>query len=84
MMFRDGWVDEVRALLDAGYAPNDPGMISLGYQEITGALQAGRNPEGEIDTIITHTRQYAKRQRSWFRARMRGWRAVEPPGMAAG
>jgi tRNA dimethylallyltransferase len=67
-MFRAGWIDEVRGLIAAGYAPDAPGMVSLGYQEIAGALESGRDPAEEIDTIITHTRQYAKRQETFFRS----------------
>lgn len=67
-MFRAGWIEEVASLLAAGYASSAPGMISLGYQEIAAALEAGRDPRAEIETIITHTRQYAKRQETFFRS----------------
>lgn len=67
-MFRAGWIDEVAALLAAGYDSAAPGMISLGYQEIATALEQDRDPRQDIETIITHTRQYAKRQETFFRS----------------
>lgn len=67
-MFQAGWTEEVASLLNAGYDSASPGMISLGYREISDALESGRDPCGEIDAIITHTRQYAKRQETFFRS----------------
>lgn len=67
-MFRAGWIAEVESLLARGYDSGSPGMISLGYRELTDAIEAGRDPRETIDDIITHTRQYAKRQDTFFRS----------------
>ncbi len=68
-MFEAGWIDEVRSLLDKGYSPNDPGMKSHGYREIAEAISGGHiDEEALADSIAAKTRQYAKRQMTWWRA----------------
>lgn len=67
-MFQNGWPDEVRRLLKDGYGPDAPGMKSIGYGEIARAIQDGTNPLETLDKVITITRQYAKRQETFFRA----------------
>jgi tRNA dimethylallyltransferase len=71
-MFRSGWVREVSDLLRRGYGPHDPGMKSHGYREIVAALR--RHPLHVVEqdsalreSIATSTRQYARRQRTWWR-----------------
>lgn len=67
-MFDAGWIDEVRDLLKRGYTIEDPGMESHGYREIAAALQSGHFDQGSlIKDIAAKTRQYAKRQRTWWR-----------------
>jgi len=66
-MFARGWIAEVESLLASGYAPSSPGMNSLGYKQIAHALYRGDNPNEQVDRIITLTRQYAKRQETFFR-----------------
>ncbi len=60
-------VTEARGLIELGYGESDPGLQSLGYPEAL-ACARGRMSEGEgLRLLITRTRQYAKRQRTWFR-----------------
>lgn len=74
-MFTAGWVEEVRSLLDRGYSADDPGMLSHGYREIAAAISnaACRMQNGEcdydalIEAIAAKSRQYAKRQMTWWR-----------------
>jgi tRNA dimethylallyltransferase len=67
-MLADGWVAETQALLDAGFAPDCPGMTAIGYREVVAHLQ-GRLSEAELCAAIQQeTRQFAKRQLTWFRA----------------
>ena len=65
-MWRAGWPDEVRRLIDA--VPADaPAWNACGYREIR-ALVEGRCTEAAArEAILVSTRQYAKRQRTWFR-----------------
>jgi tRNA dimethylallyltransferase len=67
-MFQNGWVDEVKRLLQEGYGLDDPGMNSIGYGEIARAILDGTDPLHTLDRVITVTRQYAKRQETFFRA----------------
>ncbi len=65
-MFAAGLVDEVRRLHAAGYGPELRPLKSIGYREV-GELLAGRIGEAEArEAIALSTRQYAKRQRTWF------------------
>lgn len=68
----DAWVDEVRALLEAGTGPADtpaPGWSAVGYRELAAWLASERDaPATEVMlTIERATWQYARRQRTWFR-----------------
>jgi tRNA dimethylallyltransferase len=67
-MFDAGLVDEVRRLHAAGYGPELRPLRAIGYREV-GELLAGelREPEAR-EAIALATRQYAKRQRTWFNA----------------
>lgn len=68
LMFRRGWVEEVRALLKT-YPEFEklPAANSLGYREIIRYLNGEINAEECKNQIVLRTRQYAKRQLTWFR-----------------
>ena len=68
-MIADGLADEVKLLLNKGYSGFDPGLATVGYAETIKFLTCGINVEKWREEIIIHTRQYAKRQRTWFRHR---------------
>lgn len=57
---------ETRALLAAGAAPDCPALKSLGYPQILQWLNGEKTREETLEKITTLTRQYAKRQRTWF------------------
>ncbi len=61
-----GWLDEVKRLLEKGYGPNDPGMISHGYREIMEWMRAGGSMAELTKTISRNTARYAKRQMTWW------------------
>jgi tRNA dimethylallyltransferase len=42
-------------------------MRSLGYEEIASALSGGADPRATVESVITRTQQYAKRQETYFR-----------------
>jgi tRNA dimethylallyltransferase len=67
-LFDGGWVDEVSALVKDGVSPNAPGMKSLGYADIADALVQREDPQEVFDRVVTVTRQYAKRQETFFRS----------------
>jgi tRNA dimethylallyltransferase len=66
-LFATGLLDEVRALLAAGFGPELLPMTGHGYREAARVL-AGEWTTGEaIAVTARRTRQHAKRQLSWFR-----------------
>ncbi len=66
-LLQSGWIEEVEGLADKGYTINDPGMKSHGYREIMQWLSSeDRNVEELEHVIAAKTRQYAKRQMTWW------------------
>jgi len=72
-MFADGAVEEVRALLALNLDPSLPAMKAIGVPEIAAMLNGALTQAEAIERAIIATRQYAKRQRTWFRGRMVDW-----------
>ncbi len=66
-MAADGLVDEVKRLLEKGYGPEDPGMSGTGYREVAAYLGGDMTLEEALDRMRSQTRQYARRQLTWFR-----------------
>ena len=66
-MVRLGLVEEVRRLLDAGVDPDAPGMSATGYREIVEHLSGRATLAEAVERIQLATRQYARRQLTWFR-----------------
>ena len=65
-LFAGGLLDEVRALLDAGYGPELPPMSGHGYREAVRHLAGEWSLEQAVEVTARRTRQYAKRQLTWF------------------
>lgn len=66
-LLESGWIEEVEGLVDKGYGPKDPAMKSHGYKEIMAWLSSeDRNKEKLTELISSKTRQYAKRQMTWW------------------
>jgi tRNA A37 N6-isopentenylltransferase MiaA len=70
-MLAAGLVDEVRAELARGTAPGAPGLDGVGYRETVAMLTGRLDPDDLRDAIVRATRQYAKRQETWFRNQLR-------------
>lgn len=66
-MFKEGLVEEVQGLLKKGYSPELNSLNSVGYNEVIGYLNGKINLEDTIELIKQNTRNYAKRQLTWFR-----------------
>ena len=69
-MFADGLVDETRRLLDHGLAQNKTAMQAIGYRQVVEHLRGERSLPESIELVKTKTRQFAKRQMTWFRRQM--------------
>ncbi|NNF71679.1 MAG: tRNA (adenosine(37)-N6)-dimethylallyltransferase MiaA [Rhodobacteraceae bacterium] len=72
MMLDAGLLDEARANA-ATWHPTLPSAKAIGAAELMVHLNGTLSLEEVRDRIITLTRQYAKRQRNWFRGRMKDW-----------
>jgi tRNA dimethylallyltransferase len=82
-MFRRGWVAETEALLKCGLAQNQTAMQALGYRQIVEHLRGERSLPETIALVKLRTRQFAKRQMTWFRRQLRlTWIALEPHASA--
>jgi tRNA dimethylallyltransferase len=66
-MFADGLIDEVKNLLASGISPNVQAMLGIGYKETVEYLQGGATLEETISKIAQATRNFAKRQLTWYR-----------------
>jgi tRNA dimethylallyltransferase len=75
-MLDAGAADEVAALLARGLDPSLPVMKAIGVGEIGDWLAGRATREAMVERAVTATRQYAKRQRTWFRNRMADWPRV--------
>jgi tRNA dimethylallyltransferase len=66
-MFAQGWMDEVRALLDSDLPENAKPFDFIGYRELRAVLRGSMKMEEARSAIQQATRRYAKRQMTWFR-----------------
>jgi tRNA dimethylallyltransferase len=66
-MLAHGLVEEVTDLLDRGVDRASPGLTAVGYREIVGFLDGRWSLDEAAASIARATRQYARRQLTWFR-----------------
>ena len=80
-MLQSGWEQEVRSLIEQGYAKTRP-MNAVGYRQVYAALAADTPPSREalVEEITRATRIFARRQRTWLRDEPVEWK----PGLAPG
>ena len=82
-MFRRGWVAETEQLLKRGLAQNKTAMQALGYRQIVECLRGERSLPETVELVKIRTRQFAKRQMTWFRRQLQlNWINLEPHGSA--
>jgi tRNA dimethylallyltransferase len=67
-MFAQGLVDETRELLKRGLEQNKTAMQAIGYRQVAEHLRGERSLAETIELVKIRTRQFAKRQLTWFRA----------------
>ncbi len=76
-MFDDGAVEEVQALLARDPDPSLPAMKAIGVAQISEMLAGHMKPHEVVERASALTRQYAKRQMTWFRNQMdESWRRI--------
>ncbi len=66
-MMSMGLLDEVKGLKDRGYDRKLPAMQAIGYAQLFEYLDGEITLEAAVDEIKRNTRQFAKRQLTWFR-----------------
>jgi tRNA dimethylallyltransferase len=66
-MFRRGLVAETEALLQHGLAENKFAMQAIGYRQVVEHLRGEHSLAAAIELVKIRTRQFAKRQLTWFR-----------------
>ena len=67
-MFAAGLSDEVRRLLAEGVVLGRTAQQALGYREVLAHLRGEAGLAETIELVKTRTRQFAKRQLTWFRS----------------
>jgi tRNA dimethylallyltransferase len=65
-MLDDGWIEEVRELMRT-VPPDAPSWKASGYAAVRDHIEGKSDLSTTRERIIIETRQYAKRQRTWFR-----------------
>jgi tRNA dimethylallyltransferase len=86
-MLKRGVLEEVAAAMADGAPPDGPGLDGVGLKEPVEYLQGKRTRESVAEAITIATRQYAKRQETWFRHQLHGQvmllDSVRPPELLA-
>jgi len=66
-MIRNGWLEEVKNLIDMKIPINSQSFKSIGYREMAYVLEGKLNLDQAKEVIIRKTFLYAKRQMTWFK-----------------
>lgn len=80
MMVDQGLLDEARAM-HPRWSRAHPSSKAIGAPALMEHLNGDLTLEQVREAVIIGTRQYAKRQRTWFRARMGAWQHVDAAGV---
>ncbi|SLN16929.1 tRNA (adenosine(37)-N6)-dimethylallyltransferase MiaA [Pseudooctadecabacter jejudonensis] len=76
-----GAAEEARAMLPR-WDPKAPSSKAIGAAEMIEFVQGRRDADSLKSAVVVATRQYAKRQRTWLRSRMKRWRQLALPDVA--
>lgn len=75
-MMDEGALDEAQKAYDSFWDPKAVSCQAIGAAELIAHLNAETDLATAIDLAKTRTRQFAKRQRTWFRGRMKTWPVI--------
>ena len=78
-MVASGFVEEVRRLRARGLGDDAPALRAVGYREMLACVEGRLDDAAALAATVRATRQFAKRQRTWFR-REPGIRWRHPEG----
>lgn len=76
-MIDEGALEEVRALREGGLSGDLPAARALGVPSLMAHLEGQLSLDQAVEQATVETRQYAKRQMTWFRHQMPDWRVLE-------
>lgn len=77
-MIEQGALEEVRALTARALDPQSPAMKAVGVRELAAHLRGEIGLEEAVAAVRQATRNYAKRQLTWFRNQTSHWRRLSP------
>lgn len=78
-MFVDGLIEETRGLLARGLEGNRTALQAIGYRQVVEHLRGDRSRLETVELVKIRTRQFAKRQATWFQGQLDlAWLEVEP------
>jgi tRNA dimethylallyltransferase len=66
-MFENGFVDEVKGLLEKGYSPTLPSMSAIGYRECISVIKGFLSEDQAKVEMRRVTRMFVRRQANWFK-----------------
>jgi len=66
-MLKDGFIDEVRELLENGYSPDLPSFSAIGYKQIADYLSGQITMDEALILIKRISRKFVRRQANWFK-----------------
>ena len=76
-MMQQGLYQEAKAVFAMGIHPGHPSLMGVGYRQLFEHFAGKMTLDEAVQRIKTETRQYAKRQMTWFNRDMRiNW--IEP------
>jgi tRNA dimethylallyltransferase len=78
MMMQQGALEEVAAL--PAFSPLQPVMKAIGVPELLAHVRGEMSKDEAITLAKTATRQYIKRQLTWWRGQMKDWQIYSPTG----
>jgi tRNA dimethylallyltransferase len=67
-MLEAGLLQEVRRLRELGYGPELPAMQAIGYRHMQAVIEGSETLRNVLPRLQRDTRQFARRQRTWFRS----------------
>jgi tRNA dimethylallyltransferase len=73
-MVAGGALEEVRVIAGMGLDPALPAMRAIGVRPLLSAINGERSLEDAFQAVKLETRQYIKRQETWFKSHMISWK----------
>ena len=77
-MMEKGALDECKNILKSDlWNADHPSCKAIGAKELISHIQNGDDLNTSVEKAIIQSRQYAKRQRTWFRSKMSNWHKID-------